>query len=227
MGSKDGTSFIKDVADNSDFTSSKKIEKLLSAKKMSKGKDPLLKVANTLTNKYQEAASAFRSGGPDRRILENKVSNVVYKVHKGKLPPDATFTLRIAGGVIAGYDYNGSKAPYKTTYFGLYDRHYSNNKNFPWSLPQKWNNPPMELLSKPMNFVSTNDIIGGNSGSPIINTKREVVGLIFDGNIESLPGNFIYEPTYNRAVSVHAGGITAALRYIYRADRLLKELGGN
>ena len=77
-----------------------------------------------------------------------------------------------------------------------------------------------------MNFVSTNDIIGGNSGSAIINTKGEAVGLVFDGNIESLPGKFIYEPTFNRTVSVHAGGITAALEYIYKADRLLNELIG-
>ena len=227
LGAKNGSGFINGLVENSGFGSSKKIEKLLGAKKMSKGKDPLLKAANTLTTKYQDAATKFRAGGPDRRILENKVSNVVFEVHKGKLPPDATFTLRIADGVVAGYEYNGSKAPYKTTYFGLYDRHFSNNGEFPWSLPDRWKNPPTELLSKPMNFVSTNDIIGGNSGSPIINTKREVVGLIFDGNIESLPGNFIYEPTVNRAVSVHAGGITAALEYIYKADRLLKELRGN
>ena len=227
LGAGDGNSFVSNLMKISSFGDSKKIEKLLSPKKMKKGKDPLLKASNTLTSKYQDAATKFRTGGPERRLLENKVSNVVFEVHEGKLPPDATFTLRIADGVVAGYDYNGTKAPFKTTFFGLYDRHYSNNGEFPWSLPNRWKNPPLELLNKPLNFVSTNDIIGGNSGSPIINAKREAVGLIFDGNIESLPGNFIYEPTLNRAVSVHAGGITAALEYIYKADRLLKELRGN
>jgi len=132
----------------------------------------------------------------------------------------------MADGVVKGYDYNGTVAPYKTTYFGMYDRHYSNNGKFPWSLPDKWLDPPMELMKAPVNFVSTNDIIGGNSGSPMINKDLEAVGLIFDGNIESLPGKFIFDDEYNRTVSVHAGGIAAAIKYIYKADNLYKELTG-
>ena len=84
----------------------------------------------------------------------------------------------------------------------------------------------MDLLKSPMNFVCTTDITGGNSGSPIINVKRELVGLAFDGNIESLPGTFIFDEVGNRTVGVHAGGIVAALRYIYKADRLVAELSG-
>ena len=82
----------------------------------------------------------------------------------------------------------------------------------------------MELLETPYNMASTNDIIGGNSGSPLINTKQEAVGLAFDGNIESLPGNFIFDEKYNRTISVHAGGMWAAMKYIYKADRILEEL---
>ncbi len=203
-----------------------KIGKALKPKKLVKSKDPLLTMADQLTGRYNEAAMKYQSSSPERRVLEGKISKLVYESNKGKLPPDATFTLRIADGVVQDYNYNGTKAPYKTTFYGLYDRHYSHGQKAPWSLPERWLNPPAELLSKPLNFVSTNDIIGGNSGSAIINTKGEAVGLIFDGNIESLPGNFIYEPTFNRAVSVHAGGITAALEYIYKADRLVKELTG-
>ena len=107
----------------------------------------------------------------------------------------------------------------------MYDRTESFDNTFPWSLPEKWKNPPRQLLESPLNFISTNDIIGGNSGSPIINKKGEVIGLVFDGNIESLPGNFIYDEKVNRSVSVHIGGIVAALKYIYRADRLVKEMG--
>jgi hypothetical protein len=126
--------------------------------------------------------------------------------------------------VVKRYEYNGTVAPYKTTYFGLYDRHFSNDQKAPWALPQRWQNPSLDLLKAPLNFISTADIIGGNSGSPIINKNQELVGLVFDGNIESLPGNFIFDEEKNRTVSVHAGGIVAALRYVYKADRLLSEL---
>ena len=214
------------ILESSALTNPAKVDKALKPKKLMKSKDPLFTMATNLTGQYGEAVGKFQSSSPKRRALESKISKLVYEANKGKLPPDATFTLRIADGVVSGYNYNGTTAPFKTTYFGLYDRHYSNDGKAPWALPDRWKNPPAELLNKPMNFVSTNDIIGGNSGSPIINTKREVVGLIFDGNIESLPGNFIYEPTLNRAVSVHAGGIAAALQYIYKADRLLNELKG-
>jgi len=140
------------------------------------------------------------------------------------LPPDATFTLRLSDGVVKGYKYNGTIAPYKTTFFGMYDRNYSFDHKYPWRLPFRWKYPSMELLKQPLDFVSTNDIIGGNSGSAIINKNKEVVGLIFDGNIESLPGNFIFDEEYNRAVSVHAGGIYAALKYVYHFKRLMDEL---
>jgi V8-like Glu-specific endopeptidase len=108
----------------------------------------------------------------------------------------------------------------------MYDRHYSNDGKFPFNLPSRWMNPPADLLKAPINFICTADIIGGNSGSPVINVNREVVGLVFDGNIESLPGKFIFDEENNRTVAVHAGGIVAALRYIYNADRLVNELTG-
>jgi len=173
-----------------------------------------------------DAQSAFQASGAKRRTLEAKIANQAFNVYGTSLPPDATFTLRISDGVVKSYEYNGTVAPIMTTYFGMYDRHYSNDKKYPWSLPERWANPPMELLKTPINFVSTNDIIGGNSGSAIINKNGEAVGLIFDGNIESLPGNFIFDEEHNRSVSVHAGGIVAAMQYIYGAKRLVKELTG-
>jgi S1-C subfamily serine protease len=107
----------------------------------------------------------------------------------------------------------------------MYDRYYSFNKKFPWSLPDRWKTPPAEFdLSVPFNFSATNDIIGGNSGSPIINEKGEIVGLAFDGNIQSLPGDFIYDPSENRTIAVHPKGITEALIKIYKADNLAKEI---
>ena len=193
-------------------------------KNITKMKDPLVKVADILVTRYNESVTAFQGSSAKRRGYEAKIANQAFKVYGTSLPPDATFTLRISDGLVKGYEYNGTVAPVNTTYFGMYDRHHSNNKEFPWSLPEKWENPPMELLQSPLNFVSTNDIIGGNSGSAIINQNGEAVGLIFDGNIESLPGNFIFDEEHNRSVSVHAGGIVAAMRYIYGADRLVEEL---
>jgi hypothetical protein len=107
----------------------------------------------------------------------------------------------------------------------MYDRYESANGEFPWSLPKRWLNPPLDLLKAPIDFISTNDIIGGNSGSPMINQKLEAVGLIFDGNMESLPGYFIFAPDAgNRTISVHAGGMLAAMKHIYKANRLVAEL---
>ena len=201
------------------------ISKFLGKKKnIEKSKDPLIKSADILISRYQQASEAFSKSSAKRNGLEAKIANQAFNVFGTSLPPDATFTLRISDGVVQGYNYNGTEAPVKTTYFGLYDRHYSNEKTFPWSLPEKWLNPSMELLQSPLNFVSTNDIIGGNSGSAIINKNREAVGLIFDGNIESLPGNFIFDEEFNRSVSVHAGGIFAAMKYVYNADRIIAEL---
>ncbi len=216
------------MIDKTDFADTSNLEKIFKkdAEKFKKFDDPILEAARIIAPKYNEAVSAFQNSTPKRRSLEAKIANAVFKVKGSNLPPDATFTLRLADGIVKGYNYNGTIAPYKTTFFGLYDRYYSFNKKYPWSLPARWENPPLEFLKAPICIVSTNDIIGGNSGSPLINKNKEVVGLIFDGNIESLPGNFIYDEVSNRTVSVHAGGIYAALKYIYKADRLANELSG-
>lgn len=194
----------------------------LKAKKLET--EPLMAFATVFPQKYQESVGVSRKLNAENQELQGEVMNISFQASGISSPPDATFSLRLADGIVKRYEYNGTTAPYKTTYFGLYDRYYSNDKEYPWNLPEKWKNPPMELLKAPMNFVSTNDIIGGNSGSPVINQNAEVVGLAFDGNIEMLPGYFIYDDEYSRTVSVHSGGIIAALKYIYKADRLLPEL---
>ncbi|HVO74952.1 MAG TPA: S46 family peptidase, partial [Ignavibacteriaceae bacterium] len=136
-----------------------------------------------------------------------------------------TFTLRISDGIVKGFPYNGTVAPPIVTFYGLYDRYYSFSEESPWDLPKRWQNPPANLnLEIPFNFVSTNDIIGGNSGSPVINEKAEIVGLAFDGNIQSLPGSFIFREEENRMVAVHSLGMTEALKNVYNAGRLTDEL---
>lgn len=214
------------MLENTIFSNEKKLNKFLEKKpaKLVEKDDPIIEMARLLPPAYQKAVSLYQSTGEERNVLEEKVAREVFNVFGSSLPPDATFTLRISDGIVKGYEYNGTWAPYKTTFFGLYDRYYSHNQEDPWDLPERWTNPSPELLKAPYNFVNTCDIIGGNSGSPIINMDREAVGLVFDGNIESLPGNFIFDDEKNRSVGVHAGGIIAALQYIYKANRLLNEL---
>jgi hypothetical protein len=139
--------------------------------------------------------------------------------------PDATFTLRLSYGQVKGYPMNGTKAPSKTTFYGLYDRAYSFDLKPPFNLPARYAEGIRNLdLATPLDFVTTNDIIGGNSGSPVIDRQGEIVGLIFDGNIESTVGDFIYNGETNRAIAVHTAGMTEALKKLYKTDALLDEL---
>jgi hypothetical protein len=141
--------------------------------------------------------------------------------------PDATFTLRLSYGTVKGYPMNGTVAPPKTTFYGLYDRAASFNFDGPWALPSRYTEGREKLnLSTPFDFVTDNDIVGGNSGSPVINRDGEVVGLIFDGNIESLAGDYVYNEENNRSVAVHTAAMTEALRKLYGAGKLADELEG-
>jgi hypothetical protein len=141
--------------------------------------------------------------------------------------PDATFTLRLSYGEVKGYPMNGTNAPPITTYYGLYDRAYSFGMKPPFDLPARYMDGRKNLdLETPLDFVTTNDVVGGNSGSPVINRGGELVGLVFDGNIESLVGDFVYDADTNRTVCVHTAAMTEALRKIYHADTLLGELLG-
>jgi hypothetical protein len=156
-----------------------------------------------------------------------KIGQARFAVYGKNAYPDATFTLRLSYGAVMGYPMNGTIAPCKTTFYGLYDRALSFDNKFPFNLPKRVAEARDRIdLSTPLNFVCSGDIIGGNSGSPVVNAAGELDGLVFDGNVESFVGRFFYDETANRTVSVHSAAIIEALNKIYGAEKLAKEILG-
>lgn len=159
------------------------------------------------------------------RALGEKVAQATFAVRGPSMPPDATFTLRLSTGVAKGYKENGKDVPWATDFAGMYA--HATGKD-PFKLPQKiLDAKPRLTPTTKVNFVSTDDIIGGNSGSPVIAVDGSIVGLIFDGNISSLPNRFVYREVTERAVSVDTAAMTEALSKVYGADTIVKELTGH
>jgi Peptidase S46 len=185
--------------------------------------DPMIKLARALDPEAREL----------RKKYEDEIDSVVRKnselIARAKFElkgtsdyPDATFTLRLSYGQVKGWVENGKPVKPITDFAGAFAR---STGRPPFDLPESWiaARPKLDLAT-PLNFCSTNDIIGGNSGSPVVNKDAQVVGLIFDGNIESLGGEYGFDETVNRAVAVHSEGIIQALGRIYHADRIVNEL---
>ena len=185
-------------------------------------------IVNALAPLYFTAQQQNQSFANREELLEGQLAQARLAIYGSSTPPDASFSLRLADGVVRGYPYNGTWAPAFTTFYGLYDHfHAYKDVSQEWDLPPRWHTPPTGLaLSTPLNLVSTNDITGGNSGSPLLNRDLEIVGLIFDGNIESLSNVYLFSDRVARAVSVDSRGILAVLRHVYQADRLVEEITG-
>jgi hypothetical protein len=190
--------------------------------------DPMIVLARAVNPFDRQRTKAFEDKVESVETpAGEKIGQARFAVYGKSLYPDATFTLRLTYGAVKGYPMNGTQAPPITTFYGLYDRAYSFGLKFPYNLPARYLERRSRLdLTGPLNFVSTCDIIGGNSGSPVVNKRGELVGLIFDGNIESLIGDFLYYEANNRAVAVHSGAIIEVLRDLYDAWPLADELEG-
>jgi hypothetical protein len=185
--------------------------------------DPAIMLLRAIDQDSRAARKQYEDGveAPMRQLGE-KIARATFAVRGPSMPPDATFTLRLSIGKVKGYTENGKAIPHATDMAGMY-AHATGVE--PLKLPSRWLDAKGKLKPPtPLNFVSTDDIIGGNSGSPVINAAGEIVGLVFDGNLSSLPNRFIYGETTQRCVNVHTAGMSEALRTVYGAESLAKEL---
>lgn len=162
-----------------------------------------------------------------KSAASEKIGKARFKLNGKSVSPDASSSLRFAYGVVKGYPAHQTRMPWKTTFYGLYERSASFDNKPPFNLPKSWEQKRSALdMSAPFNFVLTNDIIGGNSGSPVVNKNGEVIGLIFDGNIESLGSDYFFDDETGRALAVHSRAITEALEKVYDMPTLAGEIKG-
>ena len=192
--------------------------------------DPMLALARLVDGEARALRKVVEAAGEVKRQAHAELAEAVFAAEGERIYPDATFTLRLAYGTVRGYEEEGRQVPPITDYRGLFARAAEKRETPPFDLPPRWRDlrPTLEsdaaFLDTTFNFVSTADIIGGNSGSPVVDVRGELVGLIFDGNIQSLALDLAYDDVRARAVAVAAPGIRAALDKVYGATALLAEI---
>ncbi|MBN1392745.1 MAG: S46 family peptidase, partial [Sedimentisphaerales bacterium] len=189
--------------------------------------DPMIELARAVDAEARAVREIIETQNEIKQQAHAGIARAKFDIEKTSSYPDATFTLRLAFGVVKGYEENGRAVPFQTTIAGLYERAAEHNYMPPFDLPKSWLDRKKNLnLKTPMNFVSTADIIGGNSGSPVVNREGEFVGIIFDGNIQSLVLDFAYTDVQARATSVNSQAIIESLRNVYGASKLADEILG-
>lgn len=188
-------------------------------------KDPMIELARLVDEESRALRKVAETQGETKQQAHAAISRARNTLLGTTGYPDATFTLRLAFGVVKGYEEDGQFVPPLTTIAGLYERAKEMNFKPPFDLPQSWLKRKSRLdLKTPFNFVSTVDIIGGNSGSPVVNRAGEFVGIVFDGTLSSLSWDYAFSDKQGRATSVHSAAILEALQNVYRAQELLREL---
>jgi hypothetical protein len=188
--------------------------------------DPMIELARLVDAPAREARKVYEAQDEIKQQAYAEIAKARFAIQGTNTYPDATFTLRLSYGPLKSYEENGKQIPALTTMAGLYQRAGEHKNQSPYDLPKRWLDRKSKLnLTTPFNFVSTADIIGGNSGSPVVNQANEFVGIIFDGNIQSLALDCIYTEKQARAVSVDSAAITEAMRKVYDAGALADELG--
>ncbi len=189
--------------------------------------DPMLDLARAIDPTARAFRKQFEEQDELRKQAYAQIASARFALEGTSNAPDATFTLRLSYGTVEGYQEAGKTIPAYTDFAGLYRRSAEHGNASPFDLPQRWVERKAQLkMGTPYNFVSTADIIGGNSGSPVVNRAGEFVGIIFDGNIQSLPLDYAYSDKQARAVSVDSRAILQALEQVYQTDALVKELTG-
>jgi V8-like Glu-specific endopeptidase len=227
FGDKNGNEAAELLMSKSEIKTKEQVDNLIKkgSEAILNSNDPLIYFILKTNSRFNEIVKLEKEINETESAYTDMLGQALYAVYGTSIPPDGSGTLRIGDGVLKSYHYNGTIAPTHTTFYGMYDRYYSFNKKTPWALPEKWANPSKEFnLSTPFTMISTHDIVGGSSGSPVINEKRELVGLAFDGNIESNSGYFIYDTEENRMISVCSQAILEAISHIYNSERITEEL---
>lgn len=187
--------------------------------------DPLIAFARRANDEAGPLRAEWNAITAAEAEQERRLGQALVALHGTTMPPDATFTLRISDGVVKRYPYNGTMAPPATTFLGLFARAGEFDGVMPWTLSSRFEKAKSRIdMDTPLDFVLTNDITGGSSGSPVIDRDGRLVGIIFDSNIEQLPNEFLYRTDTGRAIAVHSAGILEALRSVYHANALVSEL---